>query len=144
MSLQYTVAVKYEIILEGYPMKKIIALLLSVLMILGMAACASNSSTPAATTTDTTADTTADTTTADTSAAASTSSGSKLRFVTGGESGTYYAFGSVIAQHATNNAGIDVVGLVGNGSPMQSWPSARPTSWPTPTRARTFLPIPAL
>ena len=40
----------------------------------------------------------------------------KLRFVTGGESGTYYAFGSVIAQHATNNAGINVVGLVGNGS----------------------------
>ncbi|MBO5123005.1 MAG: TAXI family TRAP transporter solute-binding subunit, partial [Oscillospiraceae bacterium] len=37
-------------------------------------------------------------------------------FVTGGESGTYYAFGSVIAQHATNNAGVDVVGLVGNGS----------------------------
>mgnify|MGYP001052060471 CR=1 FL=1 len=39
-----------------------------------------------------------------------------LRFVTGGESGTYYAFGSVIAQHATNNAGVNVVGLVGNGS----------------------------
>ena len=39
-----------------------------------------------------------------------------LRFVTGGESGTYYAFGSVIAQHATNNAGIKVTGLVGNGS----------------------------
>ena len=39
-----------------------------------------------------------------------------LRFVTGGESGTYYAFGSVIAQHASNNAGVSVVGLVGNGS----------------------------
>ena len=39
-----------------------------------------------------------------------------LRFVTGGESGTYYAFGSVLAQHATNNAGVKVVGLVGNGS----------------------------
>ena len=39
-----------------------------------------------------------------------------LRFITGGESGTYYAFGSVIAQHATNNAGVNVVGLVGNGS----------------------------
>ena len=39
-----------------------------------------------------------------------------LRFVTGGESGTYYAFGSVIAQHATNNAGVNVVGLSGNGS----------------------------
>ena len=33
----------------------------------------------------------------------------KLRFVTGGESGTYYAFGSVIAQHATNNTGVTVV-----------------------------------
>ena len=39
-----------------------------------------------------------------------------LRFVTGGESGTYYAFGSVLAPHATNNAGVKVVGLVGNGS----------------------------
>ena len=51
--------------------------------------------------------------TGDSAPAASTA---KLRFVTGGESGTYYAFGSVIAQHATNNAGINVVGLVGNGS----------------------------
>ncbi|MBR3689610.1 MAG: TAXI family TRAP transporter solute-binding subunit [Eggerthellaceae bacterium] len=42
--------------------------------------------------------------------------GGELRFVTGGESGTYYAFGSVIAQHATNNAGIKVTALVGNGS----------------------------
>lgn len=44
------------------------------------------------------------------------SASSTLRFVTGGESGTYYAFGSVIAQHATNNAGVNVVGLAGNGS----------------------------
>ena len=47
---------------------------------------------------------------------AGTGASRTLRFVTGGESGTYYAFGSVIAQHATNNAGINVVGLVGNGS----------------------------
>lgn len=39
-----------------------------------------------------------------------------LRFITGGESGTYYAFGSVIAQHATNNTDIKVTALVGNGS----------------------------
>ena len=45
-----------------------------------------------------------------------TESAPKLRFYTGGESGTYYAFGSVIAQHATNNAGVPVVGLAGNGS----------------------------
>ena len=47
---------------------------------------------------------------------AGTGASRTLRFVTGGESGTYYAFGSVIAQHATNNAGVNVVGLVGNGS----------------------------
>jgi TRAP transporter TAXI family solute receptor len=41
----------------------------------------------------------------------------KMRFVTGGESGTYFAFGGTIAQHATNNAeGIEVIGLSGNGS----------------------------
>ena len=40
----------------------------------------------------------------------------RLRFVTGGEAGTYYAFGSVIAQHATNNIGIQVIGLAGKGS----------------------------
>lgn len=42
--------------------------------------------------------------------------GDALRFVTGGESGTYYAFGSVIAQHATNEAGVAVTALAGNGS----------------------------
>ena len=47
---------------------------------------------------------------------AGTGDSRNLRFVTGGESGTYYAFGSVIAQHATNNAGVNVVGLAGNGS----------------------------
>ncbi|MBD9207743.1 MAG: TAXI family TRAP transporter solute-binding subunit [Clostridiales bacterium] len=47
---------------------------------------------------------------------AGTGASRSLRFVTGGESGTYYAFGSVIAQHATNNAGVNMVGLVGNGS----------------------------
>ena len=47
---------------------------------------------------------------------AGTGASRSLRFVTGGESGTYYAFGSVIAQHATNNAGVNVVGLSGNGS----------------------------
>ena len=40
----------------------------------------------------------------------------RLRFVTGGEAGTYYAFGSVIAQHASNHANVQVVGLAGKGS----------------------------
>lgn len=46
----------------------------------------------------------------------STDGSAKLRFTTGGESGTYYAFGTVIAQHATANAGISVNAVVGNGS----------------------------
>ena len=50
------------------------------------------------------------------SASASNAKGNGLRFVTGGESGTYYAFGSVIAQHCTNEAGVKVTALVGNGS----------------------------
>ena len=68
-------------------MKKPFALILAALMLLTMTACA------------------------DTAAPAA-----RLRFVTGGEGGTYFAFGGVIAQHATNNAGISVTGIVGNGS----------------------------
>lgn len=42
---------------------------------------------------------------------------SDLRFVTGGESGTYYAYGSVLAQYATNgDYGINISALSGNGS----------------------------
>ena len=44
------------------------------------------------------------------------SASSTLRFVTGGEAGTYYAFGSVIAQHATNEAGVEVTALSSEGS----------------------------
>lgn len=76
-------------------MKKIFALVLALVMALSLVACGSA---PAD------------------GGEGNTPAPAKLRFVTGGESGTYYAFGSVIAQHATNNAGVDVVGLVGNGS----------------------------
>ena len=100
-------------------MKKILALLLAAVLVLGMAACAASTEAPASTdasaSTDAPASADASAST-DSSASTPAASGAKLRFVTGGESGTYYAFGSVIAQHATNNAGIDVVGLVGNGS----------------------------
>ena len=39
-----------------------------------------------------------------------------LRFVTGGESGTYYAFGTVLANYAANTEGVDITALSGNGS----------------------------
>lgn len=95
-------------------MKKILALLLAAVLVLGMAACAASPAAPTQTTSDTASD--ASDTPASNAETPAASSGAKLRFVTGGESGTYYAFGSVIAQHATNNAGVDIVGLVGNGS----------------------------
>ena len=96
-------------------MKKVLALLLAAVLVLGMAACAASTEAPASTDASASTDAPASAST-DSSASTPAASGAKLRFVTGGESGTYYAFGSVIAQHATNNAGVDVVGLVGNGS----------------------------
>lgn len=40
-----------------------------------------------------------------------------MRFVTGGESGTYYAYGNVLSQFATNgDYGVAVTALAGNGS----------------------------
>ena len=74
-------------------MKKIVALVLVFALCLSIVACAKKTETPAA--------------------AAPTA---ELRFVTGGESGTYYAFGSVIAQHITNNTNVKAIALVGAGS----------------------------
>ena len=50
------------------------------------------------------------------SSSSDSKSSNELRFVTGGESGTYYAYGSVLAQYATNNAGITVNALSSEGS----------------------------
>ena len=40
----------------------------------------------------------------------------ELTFTTGGTSGTYYAFGNVLAQYITNNSDVDVTAVAGNGS----------------------------
>ena len=70
-------------------MKKFFALMLTMLMVLSLVACGGSKEDEPV----------------------------RMRFVTGGESGTYYAFGGTIAQHATNNAaGIEVIGVVGAGS----------------------------
>lgn len=58
---------------------------------------------------------------AESSASASASSsaaasGAKLNFVTGGQSGTYYGFGQVLANHATNNTDVTVTALTSDGS----------------------------
>ncbi len=40
----------------------------------------------------------------------------ELTFTTGGTSGTYYAFGNVLAQYVTNNSDVAVTAIAGNGS----------------------------
>ncbi len=39
-----------------------------------------------------------------------------LTFTTGGSTGTYYAFGGVLANYVTNNGGVSVTAVEGNGS----------------------------
>lgn len=43
-------------------------------------------------------------------------SSSELMFATGGESGTYYAFGTVLAQYVSDKTDTSVTAIVGNGS----------------------------
>ena len=79
-------------------MKKFFALSMALVMALSLMACGSKkeeapapAETPAAT-------------------------GSELTFTTGGSSGTYYAFGSVIAQYVSANTNLSVTAVSGNGS----------------------------
>ena len=48
--------------------------------------------------------------------AATSSAAAELIFTTGGTSGTYYAFGSVLAQYITSNTDVPVTAIAGNGS----------------------------
>lgn len=48
--------------------------------------------------------------------ATSASAANDLIFTTGGEAGTYYAFGSVLAQYVSNNSDVSVTAVTGNGS----------------------------
>ena len=80
-------------------MKKLLALLLALCMVFALCACGSSSTDSSAA-----------------SASDASSSSESLKFVTGGESGTYYAYGTVLAQYATNNAGVQVNALSSEGS----------------------------
>jgi TRAP transporter TAXI family solute receptor len=52
----------------------------------------------------------------DSAAGETTAAGAAMRFVTGGESGTYYALGTIMAQHANDNAGLDITAVSSDGS----------------------------
>ncbi len=48
--------------------------------------------------------------------ASAAATGAALRFVTGGETGTYYALGTIMAQNANAKAGLDVTAVSSGGS----------------------------
>ena len=75
-------------------MKKYVALLLALVMVFALAACGSNGDG------------------GDGSAAV----GGNLTFATGGESGTYYALGTVLANFVSEKSDTAVTAIVGNGS----------------------------
>ena len=75
-------------------MKRFAALLLTAVMALSLAACGSSAS----------------------SGGDAAPAGGDLTFVTGGEAGTYYAFGTVLAQHVSDKTDTSVTAIVGNGS----------------------------
>ncbi|MCI6990222.1 MAG: TAXI family TRAP transporter solute-binding subunit [Clostridiales bacterium] len=83
-------------------MKKILALLMALVMALGLVGCGGGD------TTETTTDTSGD--------SAQTASGTELKFSTGGDQGTYYGFGTVLAQYVTSNSDTKVTAVVSNGS----------------------------
>ena len=83
-------------------MKKILALLMALVMALGLVGCGVGD------TTETTTDTSGD--------SVQTASGTELKFSTGGDQGTYYGFGTVLAQYVTSNSDTKVTAVVSNGS----------------------------
>ena len=96
-------------------MKKILALALAAVMLFALCACGSSSSATAASSTPAPASQPADAAadqTADTPAAPS----AKLTMGTGGEAGTYYAFGGVIGGYVTQNTDISINVVSSGGS----------------------------
>ncbi len=71
-------------------MKKLLAMILTLSMVIVLCACGAGSDGAA--------------------------SSNKLTFTTGGETGTYYGYGSVIAQYVSSNTDVSVTAVVGNGS----------------------------
>ena len=79
-------------------MKKFLALVLALVMALALVACGDKA--PAS----------------DDGAAADNKITNDLTFTTGGDAGTYYAFGGVIAQHVTANTDVSVTAVTSGGS----------------------------
>ena len=93
--------------------KKFVAVLLALCLVLALCACG-ESSAPAASSAPAESAAPAEETASEAPVAGGPNE--SLTFVTGGETGTYYAFGSVIAQYVSANTNLSVTAVSGNGS----------------------------
>ena len=93
--------------------KKFVAVLLALCMVLALCACG-ESAAPAASSAPAASAAPADGTASEAPVAGGPNE--SLIFVTGGETGTYYAFGSVIAQYVSANTNLSITAVSGNGS----------------------------
>ena len=75
-------------------MKKILAMLLALTMVFALCACGGS----------------------DAPAASNAAAGTSLTFCTGGETGTYYGYGSVLSQYVSSNTDLTVTAVSSNGS----------------------------
>lgn len=82
--------------------RRILALSLALLMLVALCACGGNDTPPASTTDDPTG--------------TAPSVGGKLTFGTGGDQGTYYGFGSVLAQAISSKTNTSVTAVTSGGS----------------------------
>ncbi len=82
-------------------MKKYLALLLALVMVFALCACGSKNETPAPAGSDD---------------AAAPAAGGKLTMSTGNSSGTYFAFGTVLANHVGEKTDTDITAVEGKGS----------------------------
>ena len=89
-------------------MKKILSLLMAVTMMAAVLAGCGGGDKPA--------DTTGGKEPAQENTQAPASTGSELKFTTGGSSGTYYAFGSVLAGQISGSTGSKITAVEGKGS----------------------------
>ena len=87
----------------------------SAAMVAALAGCSSGSGSAASASAESASAESASAASASAEASAAAAGGAALRFVTGGESGTYYALGTIMAQHA-KDAGLDITAVSSDGS----------------------------
>lgn len=95
-------------------MKKLFAFLMAAVMILSLVACSGNGGNTSGGNGNTSGNTSDNS--SNSGDTGTTGTGKELRFSTGGDQGTYYGFGTVLAQYVSSNTGSKVTAVVSNGS----------------------------